>query len=137
MIEVKQPGKSTYVRNMITWIFEPDRIEKDLYRFVKEFGKAYAPQMTLGNLHVKIIDTWTRYGPHGEAKLMIVPGLYLKVGCYRDGWHIKLDDSENIQFNMRKVIFGDPNKNHVFTKETEKVVDIIGEIYQAVKEYQK
>lgn len=133
MIEVRQPGKSTYIRDMVVWIFEPDRLEKDLMRLVKKFGKQYMPMLSLGGVDLNMMDTWTKLGPHGSVKVWIYPKLYLSVGCYRDGWHIKLDDSNGINFKMREEIFGDANRNHVWTKETAKVPHIMGKIYEAVK----
>lgn len=138
-VNYRQRGKPTYRRNKIKWVFDDEELEADLMNIAKEFGKKYVPNAKLEDLDFSEIGN-TDFGPHmtfnfdfdakGER-------YSLRVGCFRDGWHITLKHrGEFIDRDAQIAIFGELNQDYAWTQETEKVVPIMGEIYQETMEYE-
>ena len=139
MIDYKQKDKSTHIRSHIRWIFEhkSDRLEKDLYKIAKEFGKYYFYNLPIVKINVTIYDKWTQLGPSGNLEIKLDPNFMIAVGCYHDGWHIKLRKTlgRELDTKIKKEIFGNVNRNDIWTQETEKVPHMMGELYKELKNY--
>lgn len=137
MVKIKQKGIPTYKRSMVRWIWTPVRLENDLYNTGKFFGKEYYPSLLVNKINVRIYKQWTDIGPSGYLTVELRPDFIMNVGCYRDGWHINLEHLGNrdLYLDINKKIFGDVNKNQMWTQEDEKVVHMMGELYKELKKY--
>lgn len=136
-LKIKNEGKPTYKRNKVRWVYEPERLENDLYDIAEKFAKNYAPHLTLSDINATIFNK-TLIGPQGNLKINAFRDHEIEVECYRDGWHIKLNfksySSQQSQ-EIRKEVFGDINRNQIWTNETEMVPDLIGKMYTKVREF--
>ena len=125
-MRVKERGPDwTYRRMDIKNIFEPGNLENELVKIMKTFGKSYS-DITMGDWGVNE-HPWTNYGPSAELWVMFKYPYYFNVGCYFDGWHISLASRKDrhLAFSDKELIFGDPNKNQMWTTENEKVAEMM------------
>lgn len=122
MIEVNQPGKPTYKRNKITWIFEPE-LEKELYtKLVNEISSSPDISTIQSNIRDKYFTILTKKYD-------------IYASCYGDGWHIDVVKWNGVAISklLKEKIFGDINMNYIWTQETGKVVGIIKQLYKELK----
>lgn len=137
MVDFKQKGEPTYRRDMVYWVWNPKQLENELFRLVNKFGKQYAGHLAVSGIDIKPYK-WTQLGPHSEIAIKIDKDYRFVVACYRDGWHIKLENIQgSINFHMRQEVFGDKNRNRMWTQETEKVPHMMGQLYKEMKRYFK
>lgn len=135
MIQPKQRGKKTYVYDMVEWVFNESLLEETFERISTMLIGKY--KISTKDIHTKIEKfSWTQLGPSGRLEISIYDTKHIiTIGCFRDGWHIKLSDSRfGSSSETNEKVFGNPNQDRVWTQETEKVPKIIAEIYKAVKE---
>ena len=137
MVDIKQRGEPTYKRSHVRWIWTPTRLENDLVDITKVFGKTYFPDLPISNVDVRMYEKWTDLGPHADLTIKLGPNFMIKVGCYHDGWHINLIKTmgRDLDADTKKAIFGDANRNQMWTQETEKVPHMMGELYRELKSY--
>ena len=130
MIAAKQRGRPTYKRNKITYVFDPDKPEEDVKKIMNQAVEKYIPDLNPTRKGIRV------YENSAAGVLYIYNDIYIVFECFRDGWHMKVVNEKGSSIiDMRKEIFGDPNRNIVWTQETEKVDDIIGELYYEIRKY--
>lgn len=128
-----QRGKPTYRRNNIVWIFELEKQKELNVKMIEEFKNKYHSELQSGD--IKFDDPYkTNIGMH-EGFALIINKYVMQVGSFRDGWHIKVSNNiwrDQISISDREKLFGDLNRISMWTQETDKVVDMMGELYKEI-----
>lgn len=125
-IKTRQPGNNTYIRSQIKWIFDEKEINAT-YRFlVKEVGKDH-PHIKLSDTSFHVFENWTELGPAISFSIRYGNNT-ISAECFRDGWHVKLITESYNKKELYKQVFGEMNRNYVWTRETERVPKIISDI---------
>jgi len=109
--------------------FEEGYGKKFFKQLVEKYVEKYDPAMPFHNFKIIQLPN-TLLGPSYQLQLQIHSPYIVHVQCYRDGWHIGLTTSAGsyISVSERKIIFNDPNKDKLFTTETELVLPMLGEL---------
>lgn len=135
--EGRRPGEPTYRRATFQAIFEGERYLDNLLNDIAQQVVSKA-DYTIIPLTRVLPDTI--FGPNVEL-IISIPDLdaRLTIGKYRDGWHIKWHRGlarmgEAPTFDMKKEVFGDPNRNNAWTQETEKVPELATDLIKAIAE---
>ncbi len=133
--ERNQRGRPTYRRNQVKLVFDKEALQRTNNMIVKSFSKKYYPDMPVEDVNYSFISR-TDYGPIEDFTIK-VKKYGIKVGCYHDGWHITLIMGawgEAVSMDIKVMVFGSPNINNMWTQETEKVADMMGELYEEIIE---
>jgi hypothetical protein len=136
MVDRKQKGKPTYRRDMVRWIWNPKSQANDLFKIVNKFGKKYYPSLPISNVDINEYEKWTLLGPAADISVKINKNYKIELGCYRDGWHITLHEINiSPNYHLRQSIFGDKNSTTLWTQETEKVSEMMGQLFNDLERY--
>lgn len=127
----RQRGEPTYRKDVIRGLFD-DKIHRIL---LDEIGLEIISELQNGKYDIHMANSKTKYGYRGEIRLTALR-CQITIGMFRDGWYIRLKNIKSMQTSLeqRKQIFGDVNKDHVWTQETEKVSDLAIQLIREANE---
>jgi hypothetical protein len=134
MIETKQPGKPTYRRFFIEKIFAETLRNGEN---VSDLWKRKIISHLNGEWDIIVNDYPSEFGRFHVEIRERVKYAAIKVGLYRDGFHIKVEGLTNkaAEMDLFRDLFGNPNKNVVWTQETEKVPKIVNQLIKELENY--
>lgn len=130
-MNLKQRGEPTYRKDVIRGLFD-DKIHRIL---LDEIGLEIVSELKNGKYDIQMAGSKTKYGVRGEIRLTALQ-CQITIGMFRDGWHIRLKNIKSMKTSLeqRKQIFGDVNRDHVWTQETDKVAELAIQLLREANE---
>jgi hypothetical protein len=131
-------GKPTYRRFFIRNAFESSMTHRRLWEEI-----IYDKLDDKGMWTFSTNNTPTELSPYSihlstRRKMSECPGhVFIEIGLYRDGFHIKFDSEGTSRIDMSKAVFDDPNRNNLWTQEAERVAPMANDLVKRIEKYCK